>query len=657
MSPARDSENTELHSMLEAKEFPCLEMISGPRTGSRFPLKIGKNEVGRSSENDVVLDDSSVSRRHCILERLENAVSVTDLGSRNGTKVSGEKISGTKSLAHNTRVKIGIFELRLLNEESEPLPVSEAPPPEEDLEKEVEPPPEVPLPPEEGAAPEVKKEVPAKGGRRWIFLAIGLGLVVVGGGLIFQKFVLKGSSSAPQEAGGEVGGVLSAEKIEVPERDPGLQPFFLDFSSTPLPARIFFGDQEIGTTPFRTSSNLASGKWYEARALFPLPEIGETMEEKIQFTPSQGASVVPVLFAGKIGVFKIVSLPRDVQLYLEGYFEKDPYRARPVKFSEIVFGKPVFVPFGRYIIELRRSKQLGLSQTYLDEVVYRREFYLNGDQTSYAVDLSEESLKVFPVQISSVPAGAKVLIDDKEAGTTPFTGNFPVGEHLLTLRREGYFDFVQVMKMSLNMPYVAEIQLKTSEAGILINKADGFIKEERFTEALPVLVEAFSKNPTARETAQISWMVGLCYLRQKEYKQAEDYFLKAMQHIDYKYAGRLGVAQLTLEQGDAIKALKILVEVLISSEDPRVRIDAGVLFQRISPLKSVMYISSEPADARVFINGNEVNQKTPLILHELGVGSYRIRMQKEGYQEEEMKLNLGVSEFRPVVAKLKRIGG
>jgi hypothetical protein len=49
-----------------------------------------------------------------------------------------------------------------------------------------------------------------------------------------------------------------------------------------------------------------------------------------------------------------------------------------------------------------------------------------------------------------------------------------------------------------------------------------------------------------------------------------------------------------------------------------------------------------------------VEQKTPLILHDLGVGSYKILFRKEGYQDEEIKLNLGVSEFRPVVAKLKR---
>ena len=45
-----------------------------------------------------------------------------------------------------------------------------------------------------------------------------------------------------------------------------------------------------------------------------------------------------------------------------------------------------------------------------------------------------------------------------------------------------------------------------------------------------------------------------------------------------------------------------------------------------------------------------------MILLDLGVGSYRIQFRKEGYEETEIKMNLGVSEFRPVVAKLKRTG-
>ncbi len=104
-----------------------------------------------------------------------------------------------------------------------------------------------------------------------------------------------------------------------------------------------------------------------------------------------------------------------------------------------------------------------------------------------------------------------------------------------------------------------------------------------------------------------------------------------------------------------MKALQILVGVLVASEDSRVRSDAGILFQKISPLKSVVYIASDPPGAHVFINGPEMTEATPLIIHDMGVGTYGIKIRKEGYEESEIKLNLAVSEFRPLVAKLRRI--
>ncbi len=676
--PGPDDENTEFKIAQEGPTYPCLEILSGPKGGGRLPLKTGKNMIGRSRDNDVVLDDSSVSRRHSVVEVALNGASIADLGSRNGTKVAGQKITQPAPLAHGSQVKIGVFQLRFLTGPAEPAVAEEAEPPEEPPipEAPMETPegpvgeePEAGLPAvrEEGGLPaipideELVSELTRKKGKKWI-LYLMMGLILVGVGVwggqeLYKLFTKKKPLQKVGEKIGEVVGVIPAPKVKMPPKAPNLQPIFLDFSSSPIPSEVFFAETRVGVTPFRITTNLATGKWYEARALFQLPEVGEVVEERAQFSPPEGSSIIPVVFNARIGIFKVAGLPRNSQLYLEGYFEKDPYRAKPIKFAEIVFGKPIYVPFGRYILEIRKSRQLGASQTFIDEVVYRREFQIGELQTTYTVAVEEKDLKIFPVQITSNPPEAKVFIDEKEVGTTPYNGAFPVGEHLLTLKHEGYFDFIQVMKMEINMPYAAEIQLKTSEAGDLINKADALMKEDRYVEALPVLVEAFSKNPSSRETAQISYMVGICYLRQKSYKEAQDYFLKSMQHDDYKFAGRLGIAGITFEEGNSVKALQILVEVLVASEDPKIRADAGQLFQRISPLKSVIYLTSEPSGARVFVNGNEVAERTPLILHDLGVGAYQVEFRKEGYKETEIKLNLGVSEFRPVVAKLQRIGG
>lgn len=666
MPPSFDGDKTEIRISEQEDGYPRLELTSGPSGGGgHYLLKPGKNSIGRALENDIALEDSSISRRHASIDINDQGAVLSDLASRNGTKVGDRKIEGPMTLEHGTSIQIGLFKLRYLTQPAGAEMVGGSPPlsqtapdlPVEPVAREEEIP-ELQEPEEPRSIPQASKSP------RWLlYLFLGSFLVVVlvmGGPQAVKFFGGKKVSSAkkilPQKEGPKVvEQVLPAEVKATSSQPEGTQPVFLEFSSSPIPAQVFFGDQLMGVTPFRTSLNLGTGRWYEAKAVFQLPELGETLEEKSKFNIPEGASVIPVNFSGKVGIFKVGSLPRDAQLYLEGYFEKDPYRAKPIKFSEIAFGKPVYVPFGRYILELRKNKQLGSSQTFLDEVVYRREFNLTQDQGSYAVDVSDETLQSFPVQLTSLPSGAKVFVDQKEVGTTPYNGVFPIGEHLLTMKHEGYFDYVQPIKMAMNMPYMAEIPLKTSAAGELINKADLFMKEDRYAEALPVLVEAFSKNPSSRETAQISYMIGLSYLKQKSLKEARDYFTKAAAHEDYKNAANLGLANVTYEEGDRMKALQMLVGVLVASDDPRVRSNAGVLFQKISPLKSVVYITSDPPGARVFINGPEMTEATPLIIHDMGVGTYSIKIRKEGYEESEIKLNLAVSEFRPLVVKLHRI--
>ena len=55
------------------------------------------------------------------------------------------------------------------------------------------------------------------------------------------------------------------------------------------------------------------------------------------------------------------------------------------------------------------------------------------------------------------------------------------------------------------------------------------------------------------------------------------------------------------------------------------------------------------------VNDKEVAVKTPLILHDLMVGIYRIQYALPGYESHLVKIDLGVAEFKPVVVKLQLI--
>ncbi len=77
-------------------------------------MPVGDFVVGRSSSCNLALDDALVSRRHAVFHITNDAVTVEDLGSRNGVVVNGTNIPGPQQLKHLDRVVIGTQELLLV---------------------------------------------------------------------------------------------------------------------------------------------------------------------------------------------------------------------------------------------------------------------------------------------------------------------------------------------------------------------------------------------------------------------------------------------------------------------------------------------------------------------------------------------------------------
>ena len=72
----------------------------------------GEIRVGRAEDNDVVLADVGVSRRHCRIRIERDRVVVEDLGSGNGTWVRGHRVQ-REDLADGDEVLIDPFQLQL----------------------------------------------------------------------------------------------------------------------------------------------------------------------------------------------------------------------------------------------------------------------------------------------------------------------------------------------------------------------------------------------------------------------------------------------------------------------------------------------------------------------------------------------------------------
>ena len=80
----------------------------------------GEFIIGRSSECNLALDDTLVSRRHAALTIDAGGAHVRDLGSRNGVSVNGKDIDGPTKLSHLDRIGIGGQEMLFIQIEETP---------------------------------------------------------------------------------------------------------------------------------------------------------------------------------------------------------------------------------------------------------------------------------------------------------------------------------------------------------------------------------------------------------------------------------------------------------------------------------------------------------------------------------------------------------
>ena len=67
--------------------------------------------IGRTTENDIILQHTSVSRKHAVLYVDHETVFIQDLGSVNGVVVDEQPIQGSVRISEQSQVKIGTFKL------------------------------------------------------------------------------------------------------------------------------------------------------------------------------------------------------------------------------------------------------------------------------------------------------------------------------------------------------------------------------------------------------------------------------------------------------------------------------------------------------------------------------------------------------------------
>ena len=93
-----------------------LYFVEGPMKGQTLQLDGEVFFVGRSSNNDILIKDDTVSRRHLKIFKLMNSYFVEDLKSKNGTLVNGRTLNPGQSLQVDDKdlVSLGRTQLRFV---------------------------------------------------------------------------------------------------------------------------------------------------------------------------------------------------------------------------------------------------------------------------------------------------------------------------------------------------------------------------------------------------------------------------------------------------------------------------------------------------------------------------------------------------------------
>jgi len=75
--------------------------------GGAFPLSGFRISLGRSRENQFILDDEEVSRRHARITSDDSRYFIEDIGSTNGTLLNGKVVSRRERLLDGDILRFG----------------------------------------------------------------------------------------------------------------------------------------------------------------------------------------------------------------------------------------------------------------------------------------------------------------------------------------------------------------------------------------------------------------------------------------------------------------------------------------------------------------------------------------------------------------------
>lgn len=116
LSKLLEQAGPELASILAAlnEDSAMLVSLIGPNKGARYLLDSEVTGIGRATENEIFLDDVTVSRKHAQVVKRDKKFDLEDLGSLNGTYLNGS-ITTAQVLQDGDELQIGKFRMHFFS--------------------------------------------------------------------------------------------------------------------------------------------------------------------------------------------------------------------------------------------------------------------------------------------------------------------------------------------------------------------------------------------------------------------------------------------------------------------------------------------------------------------------------------------------------------
>ncbi len=111
--PEEIPEEPEMIEPVEEKIYPKLILTNRETNDFMIIPLSGENTIGRKPENDLVLNDTTVSGRHCVILTEEEKVFIQDENSTNGTFLNGNRLFEKTELHPGDRITLGKQEFNI----------------------------------------------------------------------------------------------------------------------------------------------------------------------------------------------------------------------------------------------------------------------------------------------------------------------------------------------------------------------------------------------------------------------------------------------------------------------------------------------------------------------------------------------------------------